>query len=259
MESPPFFAEYSPVISMQAVFPLTVGANGTALLPGEVRWALSLNPGDLLLAEWDQVMLDRFKFQSYLENIRTIAGAYTPPWPWIEKLLAIPMAAVTAEGGLLLPKAAAVLLGRHPGTRQLLQAGVQAGRRWFTVQMQQPDQRQRPDEIHLEARHALDVEPGFRVTLPADVLWALALSAGDVLVCESRLATADLRALAGQLEKSGGKLAGRRLIEIEPGGKLSLPDAVRVPAILKPGARINLRTTLGKDEASLRLTPAMEM
>jgi bifunctional DNA-binding transcriptional regulator/antitoxin component of YhaV-PrlF toxin-antitoxin module len=259
LESPPFFAEYSPVYSMQSAFPLTVGPDGTALLPGEVRWALSLNPGDLLLAEWDQVMHDRFTFQSYAEKIRTAADAFTQPWPWIEKFLAMPMAAVTATGGLLLPKAAAVLLGKQPGTRQLLRAGVDAGRRWFSVQMQEPDQRQIPEEIRLEARHTLDVEPGFRVTLPADVLWALSLSEGDVLVCESRLATADLRALAGFLEKSQGKLQGRRLMEIEPGGKLSLPDAVCIPAIREPGAWIDLRTSLWKGEASLRLTPSTEI
>ena len=79
----------------------------------------------------------------------------------------------------MLPRAGAVLLGDQPGIRQMLRAWVERGQRWFTVNP--ADERQVLEEIFMETRQTLAVEPGFRVTLPADVLWALSLKEGDAL------------------------------------------------------------------------------
>ncbi|HEX3554470.1 MAG TPA: hypothetical protein VIA62_14700 [Thermoanaerobaculia bacterium] len=224
-----------------------------AILPGEVRWALGLNPGDLLFTEWDELSHEQLKFLSYAGELRSVVESVSRAWPWVEKLLAMPMAAVAPGGGLMLPKVGAILLGDRPGVRQRLQAGVQAGNRWFTVKP--ADERPVSEEIFLEACYTLPVEPGFRVTLPADVLWALSLKEGDVLVSKGCLATAEIRTLARSLERSprGKGLAGCRLSELEPGGKVSLPDAVRVPALSQPDARIHLKVILSPYDESLYL------
>jgi hypothetical protein len=124
---------------------------------------------------------------------------------------------------------------------------VKDGQRWFTLK--HAGTRQAAEEIFLETRHCLAVEPGCRVTLPEDVLWALTLSEGDVLSCETRLTLAELHSLAGRPAGS------RRVIEIEPGGKLALPEEVLDPAILQPGARITLKVRLSTYGASLVLDP----
>jgi len=219
-----------------------------AILPGEVRWALGLNPGDLLFAEWDEESRSQLTFRSYSERLRSAVDTFDVPWPWVEEVLERPMAAVAPGGGLMLPRAGAVLLGDQPGIRQTLRAWVERGQRWFTVN--QADERQVPEEVFLEARHTPVVEPGLRVTLPADVLWALSLKDGDALACETRLATAVLRV---------ERRAGDRLVEVEPGGKLTLPDAICFPALSKPGARITLEVILSPAEASLRLDSRLSL
>ncbi len=218
------------------------------ILPGEVRWALGLNPGDLLFPEWDEERRDQLTFRSYTERLRSVVDTFDVPWPWVEEVLERPMAAVAPEGGLMLPRAGAVLLGDQPGSRQTLRAWVERGQRWFAVNP--AEERQVPEEIFLEARHTLAVEPGLRVTLPADVLWALSLKDGDALACETRLATAVLRAKGG---------AGDRRVEIEPGGKLTLPAAICLPTLSKPGARITLEVSLSPAEASLRLDSRLSL
>ncbi|HYX26812.1 MAG TPA: hypothetical protein VFC23_21850 [Thermoanaerobaculia bacterium] len=241
-ENPPLFAAESPVVAMRAVFPLTVGEDGMAILPGEVRWALGLNPGDLLFTEWDEESRYQLTFRSYTERLRSTVDTFNVPWPWVKKVLERPMAAVAPGGGLMLPRAGAVLLGDQPGIRQMLRAWVERGQRWFTVN--QADERQVPEEVFLEARYFLPVEPGFRVTLPADVLWGLSLADGDALVCETWLATAEL--------KAKGRAGGRK-VEVEPGGKLTVPEAIRLPRLSEPGARITLDATLSRAGAGLRL------
>ena len=250
--SPPLFAARSPVVEMRAVFPLTVGEDGMAILPGEVRWALGLNPGDLLLVEWDEGTRERLTFRSYAARLRSAVESFDRPWPWVEESLELPMAAVAPGGGLMLPKVGVILLGDRPGIRQTLRAWVQAGERWFTVQ--RADARHVPEKISLEARHVLPIEPGCRVTLPADVLWALSLKAGDALVCKTWLgATAQLWAVAGLSAGSPHleKRAGDGLVKVEPGGKLTLPVALHLSA--RPGVLLTLEVILSPYEESLHL------
>jgi hypothetical protein len=92
------------------------------------------------------------------------------------------------------------------------------------------------------------VLPGFRVMLPADVLWVLDLGEGDELACKPSLAMAEFEPC--ELKKP---LKDRNVVELGPGGFLPLPESLRVPAALKPDAHVRLEVTFSP-WAALRVT-----
>ena len=75
--------------------------------------------------------------------------------------------------------------------------------------------------------------------LPADMLWVLNLGQGEPLACKPSLASAEFEAF--DLVEN---LKGRSVVELGPGGLLSLPASLRVPSALEPNAQVRLKVTI---------------
>jgi len=230
---PRFSTEDSPVNWLRATLPLFAADDGSPVLHRFVRWAFSLNEGDLLAVSPDAASADSWRFVSYGRRVWNAADGCLHPWPYVEELLRLPMAAMEPHGVIRLPDEALEL---RAGSA-LLRAEVGPQGRAFTLQ----PLGDRP--IHLErflqAQYLLPVLKGFRVMLPADMLWVLNLRPGEPLVCKPSLATAEFKPF--ELEEN---LKGRTVVELGTGGLLSLPDSLRVPSALRPNAKVRMKVTL---------------
>jgi hypothetical protein len=159
---------------LRLVTPLEAGAGGGLVLPGVVLWALGLNEGDLVAAEPREGTTGRVNFRGYGERVRRAIEGYSHPWPWVEELLRLPMAAVGPEGTLALPEEIAGRLALNAPGDLLLSAWVERGSRGFAMERRVDGRRASP-ELRAEASYTLPVGPDFRIALPADALWALSL------------------------------------------------------------------------------------
>jgi hypothetical protein len=228
------------VYHLRAKLPVSAGENGSPVLPKSIRWAFSLNEGDLVVVAPEEEEAVRFRFHSYGERVRDAAASCSHPWSYIEEVLRLPMAALDPGGVLLLPEEAAALTQHR--VPLLLRAEVSQGRRVFSLEMAD---RQRSPELSLEAAYTLPVLPGFRVSLPHDALWVLGIGEGDLLAFRSSLATVDFEPLT-----EGEHLESRSVVALEPGGSLSLPESLR--ADLQADARVRLTVTVSP-KIALRL------
>ncbi len=241
---PPRFAlGVSPVLRWRRTMPAVAAEDGSPILLPFVRWAFSLNEGDLLAVSPDALADDSWRFVSYGERVWGAADACRQPWPYVEELLRRPMAAVGPKGVLWLPEEAQALLGWPLQFRFEIDPHTRA----FVVQPY--DARPHEWDGLLEAHYVLPILPGFQVMLPDDLLWVLDLFSGDPLAYEVRLNQVEY-----EIWESKAPPVGRSLIELGPGGLLPLPDALRAPATLKPGARVGLKMTFWDGEKS-RITP----
>lgn len=255
LERPPFRSPFSPgpVRRLSADLPLEI-VDGSPVLPGLLLWALSLNAGDLLLASpsrgGDQA---EWSFASYREIVIGCAEACSHPWPYVEEaLLHGALASVGTQGEIRLPDEAAALV--RSGRPVRLRAEGDRFRRQLALAVAAKDERRSPTEFFVEAEYLLPVEPGPRVTLPEEALWALGLAGGERLVAEACLA--DVRFAASAASLPGG--SGKRLeVDLEPGGILTLPDSLRVETVLRPQAQVLLTVTLSPRPA-FRITQWVE-
>jgi hypothetical protein len=253
LQRPPFRFPFAPgpVRRLSADLPLEI-VDGSPVLPALLLWALSLNAGDLLIASPSRADRTAWTFASYREIVIGCAQACSHPWPFVEEaLLHGALAAVGAQGEIRLPEEAAALV--HSGPPVRLRAEADPLRRQLVLSAGEEDQ-SRPAELFIEAEYRLPVEPGPRVTLPAEALWALGLAAGERLVAEALLA--DVRFAASAASPPGSH--GRSLaVDLEPGGILALPDSLRVETVLRPQAQVRLVITVSP-RPSFRITQWVE-
>jgi hypothetical protein len=254
LKRPPFRFPFSsgPVRRLSADLPLEI-VDGSPVLPGLLLWALSLNPGDLLIASASRgVGNTEWVFASYREIVSGCAQACSHPWPFVaEALRHGALAAVGRKGDLRLPDEAAALV--RPGHPIRLQAEAGSWRRQVVLSVREEGPI-RPAYLFVEAEYRLPVEPGLRVTLPEEALWALGFESGERLVAEAHLA--DIRFAASAAALPGG--SGKRLTAaLEPGGSLALPDSLRVESVLRPQAQVRLIVTLSPQPA-FRITQWVE-
>ncbi len=254
LRRPPFRFPFSfgPVRRLSADLPLEI-VDGAPVLPGLLLWALSLNAGDLLIASpsrgGDQA---EWSFASYREIVIGCAQSCSHPWPFVEEVLLFgALAAVGVQGEIRLPGEAAALV--RPGRPVRLRAAADSWRRQLALSAREEEPR-RPAELFVEAEYRLPVEPGLRVTLPEEALWALGLAAGERLVAEALLADVRFAASAASLPGSSGK---RLEVDLEPGGILALPDSLHVETVLRPQAQVLLTVTLSPRPA-FRITQWVE-
>jgi hypothetical protein len=197
--APPRFPEESPVQAMRMVTVLEPGEGGALILPGVVRWGLGLNEGDLLAVE---KLKGRLRFHGYAGRLRRLHEAVRHPWPFVEELLRRPMAAVGPAGALTMPEEIAERL--RDGA--VLRAWVDWGQRGFTLE--RPEAGRSSPKLWARARYTLPLEPGGRVRLPADALWALSATEAMIAVPESLFGTPWL--------KPGPQIA--LILSVSPGG-----------------------------------------
>lgn len=227
-----------PVSRLSADLALEI-VDGSPVLPGLLLWALSLNEGDLLIASPSRSADGlEWAFASYLEQVGSMVEAILQPWPYVEEALRRDMGAMGSAGALRLPDAAAALV--RPGRRVRLRAEGDRFRRQFALST--AEEERRGPQLFVQAEYLLPVEPGPRVTLPAEALWALGLSGGERLIGKHSLADARFAANAASLP---GKGRGKRFeVDLEPGGILTLPESLRVETVLRPQARVEFVVTL---------------
>ena len=84
----------------------------------------------------------------------------------------------------------------------------------------------------------MPLEPGPQLTLPPEVLWALALAEGDLLTCRTLWLEARYRRADPE------KLLGLPVIRIGPGGTIPVPAEALDTAPLKPPRRMTLTVDL---------------
>jgi len=221
------------VVRWHATLPVVTAEDGSPILLSFVLWAFSLNEGDLLAVSPDAARAGSWRFLSYGERVWNAADGCLDPWPHIEELLRLPMAAVGPNGVLRLPVEAEEL---RTGS-VLLRVEVDPQGRAFTVEPL--DQRSIDAEWFLEAHYVLPIQPGFQVMLPDDLMWVLDLGKGDQLAYETHLVLAEY--VPWELKKPP---EGHRLVELGPGGLLALPkEALGIPSALQPNARVGLKVT----------------
>lgn len=254
LKRPPFRFPFSPgpMRRLTADLPLEI-VEGSPVLPGLLLWALSLNAGDLLIASSSRGA-DRteWAFASYSEIVIGCAQSCTHPWPYVEEALwSGALAAVGRNGELRLPAEAAALM--RPGRTVRLRTEGDRFRRQLALSAVE-DERPGPAEFFVQAEYLLPVEPGLRVTLPEEALWALGLEAGERLVGEAHLADVRFAASAASLPNNSGK---RLAVDLQPGGILALPDSLRVETVLRPQAQVRLIVTVSP-QPTFRITQWVE-
>lgn len=180
---PPRFPAESPVQAMRMVREIEPGEGGVLILPGLARWALGLNEGDLLAVEEQGWHGGRMRFHVYAGRLWGLHEAVSHPWPYVEELLRLPMAAVGPAGALSLPEP----LAERMGGPAVLSAWVEPGGRGFSLEPREGGRVRR--ELWAQARYRLPVGPDLRVRLPADALWALSAREEMVAVPDSLLLT----------------------------------------------------------------------
>jgi hypothetical protein len=136
---------------------------GRPVLPDLVLWAFSLNEGDLLAVSREESERFRCRFRSYGERVWTVSEDYSHPWPFIEEMLRLPLAAVGPQGALWLPRQAAALALR-PRDPLLLCVDPDPVGTGFTLEPAAG--RRVTPRLFLHATYRLPVEAGCRVRLP---------------------------------------------------------------------------------------------
>ncbi|HSS76992.1 MAG TPA: hypothetical protein VLV54_09625 [Thermoanaerobaculia bacterium] len=231
------------MVRWHATLPGVTAEDGSPILLPFVRWAFSLNEGDLLAVSPEEDPAGSWRFLSYGERVWNAADGCLDPWPYIEELLHLPMAAVGPNGVLRLPEEAEALRGG----RLQLRVEVDPHARAFTVEPL--NDRSIDAEWWLEAHYMLPILPGFQVMLPDDLLWELDLGKGDPLAYKASMALAEYE--PWELKKPP---EGRSLVELGPGGLLTLPDSLRIPPALEPNAQVRLRVIFQNGFLSNRVT-----
>jgi hypothetical protein len=227
---------------MAATIPLA--RDRAVSLPGPVLWTLSLNEGDLVAADLAEGEISRLRFRSYGLRVRSAVESCDQPWPFVEEVLHLPLAAVGPAGALDLSS-----LGSHnpfqPGEPLLLKAEAGHGEPWFTL-----ERAAGWSALKLEAHalYRLRVEDGFQVLVPEDALWALCLSEGSAVTCKTILNTFE-----GWIPTE--ELPGELRLEIGPGGALPLPETLREHPRLQPGSGIRFEVHLSGASRGFRLAP----
>ncbi|MGH7489079.1 MAG: hypothetical protein ACREMY_26270, partial [bacterium] len=111
-DRPPRFAPGgSPVVRWHATLPVVTAEDGSPILLPFVRWAFSLHEGDLLAGSPDAALAGSWRFLTYGARVWGAAEGCLHPWPYVEELLRLPMAAVESNGVLRLPEEAEALRG----------------------------------------------------------------------------------------------------------------------------------------------------
>lgn len=233
------FTDPSPVSKLRFHTDLKPELPNEVQLPWVVRWALSLNEGDLLAVSRDDSSgHSRFRFRSFRRRARTAWECCAEPWPFVEELLRLPLAAIEAAGSLKLD-------GFEPGELLALAAQVGHEEPWFTLERAggcQPSA-----EPVAFAQYRLAVESGFKVRLPADALFALSLMPGSSVGYSIALWV-----LEGW---PAGERASSDRLEIGDGGVLPLPPKLRVEAGLRPGNPVKLEVSLSTRKSYFQLEP----
>jgi hypothetical protein len=246
-DPPPHFSPASEWVPwLRATLPLPAAKDGSHLLPGVVRWAYSLNEGDLLAVS-PGLMDSSCRFESYARSLRNAAEECLDPRPWIEELLRLPLAAVGPRGALRLPEEAQAVLA---GGKVLLRAESELP--WhFEFHLERVARRRSPSKLSLVMAYLLPVLPGLQAMLPQDVVWALGLAAGDRLACQEHLGEARFEPW-----ERAEPPKGRSVVELGPGGLLPLPDSWRFPWVSKVRLQVRLKGT-PSTRATLQVTPWM--
>ncbi|HKI02064.1 MAG TPA: hypothetical protein VKK31_08795 [Thermoanaerobaculia bacterium] len=167
------------------------------------------------------------------------------PWPFVEEVLLLLLAAVGPAGGLDL----ASLGSRnpfHPGEPLLLRAEAGHGEPWFTLERAAG---WLALKLEAHALYRLRVEDGFQVLVPEDALWALCLSEGSAVTGKTVLNT-----LEGWISTEDRPSSELRL-EIGQGGALPLPETLREHPRLQPGSGIRFEVHLSGASRGFRLAP----
>ena len=215
-------------------------------LPGPVLWALSLNEGDLVAADLAEGEFSRLRFRSYGRRVRSAMESCGQPWPFVEEVLHLPLAAVGPAGVLDLSS-----LGSRnpfqPGESLLLRAESGHGEPWFTLE--RAEGRRLALSLEAHALYRLRVEEGFQVLVPEDALWALCLSEGSAVTCKTILNT--IEGWISTEDRPPGELR----LEIGPGGALPLPETPREHPRLQPGSGIRFEVHLSGSSRGFRIAP----
>ncbi len=245
LKRPPFGARFSrgAVRGLTADIPLEI-MDGAPVLPELIRWALSLNEGDLLIASPSRGFeRSDWNFASYLDRVSFILEAIRHPWPFLESdVFHGSMAAVGPGGALVLPDEAAGLV--RPGETLYLRAEHRLGE--LTLVSRRPSQELALGPFHfaglaVEARYKVPIDSDLRVTLPKEALWALGLSPGDRLAGKAFLGEVAFGPPWQGLDY-GSKLE----LELEPDGTLLLPESLRIITESLPRAQALLIATVSQ-------------
>jgi hypothetical protein len=259
LNRPPFGSRFSrsAVSRLHADVPVEI-VDGALVLPELVRWALSLNEGDLLIAAPSRgCEHEDWKFAKYLDQVKAIVGEVRHPWAFFESnVFHGRMGAVGPGGALVLPDEAVTLV--RPGESVCLQAEDHPES--FTLASRPPraestDGLFRFPRFFVEARYKVPLAPDLRVTLPEEALWALALAPGDRLASESFFAEVKV----GPPSQGPGHGKSIELeLELEPGGALRLPESMRILLKGKPRVNALLEITLSPQPA-FRITQWVDL
>jgi hypothetical protein len=220
----------SPVKRLRLVTVLEVDPDGAVSVPWEVLWALSLNEGDPVAVDREDPDIGRVRFRS------------------LGELFGLPMAPV-GPGGTISLAGRAMPCGFEPGEALLLRAESGYGEPWFTLELASGKPLEPVRSV--QALYGLVVEPGFKVALPADALFALSLTEGSAVSYRTSLWSlegwpADERPAHGRLE-------------IEEGGSLPLPKRLWEYAALKPRSPVRFEVSLSQGKAGFRLEPDLSL
>ena len=195
-------------------------------LPGEVLWALSLNEGTPISAvrddDWRKV---RFSKEGWGE------------WD----------VSVGTDGNLgleSLGQAGLFVLGEP----LLLFAEVWHAEAYFTLESARG--RAAREELSAQALYWLRVDSDFLVFLPPDALWALGIAEGEKLRCRVEMWT-----LKGGHSPEGLKDTAQLDLEVQAGGALGLPEALRKEPRLQPGSPVRFELNVAGPDSWFRLEP----
>jgi hypothetical protein len=201
--------------SGRSELPISFGDDGSLCLPGVILWAFRLSEGDLLIFSRDITETSCYHFEGYTQAVRTITEGIGRPWPYIEELLRLPMAAIGPRGTLSLPEEAALLSRPSEKSIRLV---VEPGplQRSFRLESVESEV---SAHLCLEIRYVLPVERGY-VRVPAD-LRSIAGLDEKLLAYETRLGTVDF-----DIPVSSEPHGNRDLITcLGADGSLLLPNA----------------------------------
>jgi hypothetical protein len=198
--------------SGRSELPISFGEDGSLCLPEVILWAFRLSEGDLLTISRDRTEASCYRFEGYTQAVRTITEGIGHPWPYIEELLRLQMAAIGPRGTLSFPEEAAAL--SRP-SEESLRLVVEPGlfQRSFRLE---PAESTVSAHLCLEIRYVLSVEKGY-VRVPDD-LRSIASLDEKLLAYETGLGTVDF-------DIPSEPLGSQDLACLGPDGTLLLPPA----------------------------------
>lgn len=182
-------------------------------LPEIILWAFGLEEGDLLTVSEERTS-GRYRFEGYSRAVSFIEEAIGFPWPYLERLLTLPQAALGRDGTLCLPEEA-TSLRESPGQTLCLSVDGRPSQSGFSVER---TGRTIEPCLNLEVRYVLPVKKGY-IRVPADLCSRTGFDKG-LLAYTARMGCADF-ALFGENDS----LDGRRLASLGLDGSLLLPEA----------------------------------